>query len=62
MASNMGIYANLIDDCKKLLGQPPHDTDTNVVKGDGFFLKSLYDKYGETDVRLTLIFLKRGMK
>ena len=58
----MDYNANCIADCKKFLGLPPHDTDTNVVKGDGSFLRSLYDKYGEAAVRLTLIYLKRGGK
>ena len=58
----MGIYANFINECKKFLGQPPHDTDTNVAKGDPFFLESLYDKYGKTTVMRTLICLQGGRK
>ena len=37
----------LIDECKKYLGMAPFDdTTTNVVKGDYYYLQSLYNKYG----------------
>lgn len=41
----------MIEDIKKFLGVSPYDTDSNIVKGDPFYLKSLYSKYGEENVK-----------
>ena len=41
----------MLDEVKKFLGLAPYDTDTNIVKGDPFYLKSLYRKYGEENVK-----------
>lgn len=39
------------EDIKKFLGISPYDTDSNIVRGDPFYLKSLYTKYGEEKVK-----------
>lgn len=45
---------SLIDDCKKFLGLAPYNNFTNIVVGDGHYLKSLYDKYGKEIVDKTI--------
>lgn len=42
--------ATLEDDCKILLGLPPHDEGSNICKGDNYFGKSLEVKYGKKAV------------
>ena len=44
------MLTNLTNDCRKYLGLTPFDTGTNIVRGDSYFLQSLYDKYGEEKV------------
>lgn len=41
---------SLKDDLKKLYGLPPYNTPTNMVYGDGYFARSLKNKYGEEAV------------
>lgn len=41
----------MIEDIKKFLGVAPYNTDSNVVRGDPFYLRSLYTKYGEENVK-----------
>lgn len=41
----------LEDDLKKYLGLPPHNTFINPVAYDGYYLRSLYNKYGEDVVK-----------
>ena len=48
------------DDVKKFLGLPPYHNTTNIVVGDGFFLASLYRKYGREQVNKTLKKLEKG--
>lgn len=48
-----------LKDCKKFLGVNPYNCDTNIVKGDGYFLYSLYDKYGKQVVEETIKYLRR---
>ncbi len=36
----------VINDLKTLYGIPPHDTWSNYCAGDGYFARSLEDKYG----------------
>lgn len=35
-----------VDDLKKLCGDKPYNTGSNIVTGDGYFAKSLEHKYG----------------
>lgn len=44
----------LNDDLKKYLGLPPYNTFTNPVAYDGYYLNSLYIKYGRESVTETL--------
>ncbi len=39
---------SMIDDIKIFFGIPPHDGPTNVARGDGYFMKSIEKKYGDT--------------
>ena len=39
-----------LEECKKFLGHKPHNTSTNVVLGDTYFLNQLYNKYGKDAV------------
>ena len=48
------------NDVKKFLGLPPYNNTTNIVVGDGFFLASLYRKYGREQINKTLKKLKKG--
>lgn len=50
-------YYNQIElenDLKKYLGLPPYNTFTNPVAYDGYYLNSLYIKYGRESVTKTL--------
>ena len=40
----------LLEACKKFLGYSPYDSDSNICRGDGFYLNSLYNKYGAAAV------------
>lgn len=51
----------LTDECKKYLGMAPFDDDGNVVKGDYYYLQSLYNKYGVQMVSNEILKL-RGVK
>ena len=52
---------SIIDDCKKYLGFPPYDSSTNIVLYDGYYLNSLYSKYGANEVSNTLNELRDGV-
>lgn len=50
-------YYNQIElenDLKKYLGLPPYNTFTNPVVYDGYYLNSLYNKYGKRGATKTL--------
>ncbi len=36
----------LREDLAKLDGKPPYNTGSNILQGDGYFAKSLEEKYG----------------
>ncbi len=40
--------SELLNDLKKLNGLPPYHDPGNIVRGDGYFAKSLEQKYGGT--------------
>lgn len=44
----------LINDCKKYLGLPPYDDDSNKLWGDDRFYIALCKKYGEESVDDTI--------
>ena len=44
------MLTDLTNDCRKYLGLGIHNSGTNIVRGDSYFLQSLYDKYGEKEV------------
>lgn len=53
------MYNNaMIDDCKKFLGLAPYNSCCNIVQGDGYFLLSLYNKYGKDNVNNTIKYLR----
>lgn len=37
----------ILDDLKKLYGLPPYDSGGNICRGDGYFARSLEEKYGK---------------
>ena len=45
---------DVVKDCMKYLGLPPYHGFTNPCIKDPFFLRSLYEKYGEDVVHKTL--------
>lgn len=45
---------NLIDDCKKYLGESPYNSSSNICVGDAYFYMSMCRKYGEEDVVNTI--------
>lgn len=51
----------LEEDCRKLLGLEPFNTWTNTCFGDGFYYKSLCEKYGEDQVKTMCEKLKKCM-
>lgn len=40
----------LTDECMKFLGLGIYSSHMNICFGDGFYLQSLYKKYGKEDV------------
>ena len=36
-------------DCKKYLGLPPYNDNTNICYKDGYFIHSLFEKYGKDE-------------
>lgn len=53
---------NIVEDCKKYLGLAPYDTDSNIVRGDGFYYNSLCSMYGESQVQNTIKALRKERK
>ena len=50
---------NLIEDCKKFLGKPPHNTWSNITVGDPFFYADMCKRYGEQNVSDTIEMLNK---
>lgn len=44
------IPPKLIDDLKKFSGLPPYDGGGNIVAGDGYFIRSIEARFGESMV------------
>ena len=47
----VNVMSELEKDIRKYLGLPPYNTMTNISYYDGHFLRFLYKKYGELEIR-----------
>jgi hypothetical protein len=49
-----------LDDLKKLMGLPPHDTFSNTAMGDGYFSAHLIGKHGREKFDAAVAYLRSG--
>jgi len=47
----MKTFNMLLDDLSKLYGLPPYNTDTNFVRGDGYFASAIEQSYSQEDIQ-----------
>ena len=52
----------LTDECKKFLGLGIYNSHMNICFGDGFYLQSLYKKYGKEAVDTEIKRLRKDIK
>ena len=51
----------LTDECKKFLGLGVYNSHMNICFGDGFYLQSLYKKYGKEEVDAEIKRLRKDL-
>ena len=52
----------LTEECKKFLGLGAYNSHMNICFGDGFYLQSLYKKYGKEEVDAEIKRLRKDMR